>query len=171
MSKKYKHLWKTDQNTLQTNYRKVLISSKRSLTEYLMRFSGHAGTKLTEKGILHQRHSKVNPFWLIPVLESNWDCSIKSAIREVINLKPDPQWKKQTPTTEATRSINTAKVKWKPQRSLYLCLNSISASGQEHVCISKTSIYFWSGGPETKFGHKQVHRKVPLLGFKTQLLR
>ena len=57
MAKKYKHFYRTDQNTPQTKHRKKLKSSKKTI-EHFLQISVHTDRKSTKEAIFQQKTPK-----------------------------------------------------------------------------------------------------------------
>ena len=68
MAKKFKHFWRTDQNTPQTKQRKKLMSSKKTTIGQFLQVSDHKDINSTKAAIFQQKtpksiHSWWNHFW------------------------------------------------------------------------------------------------------------
>ena len=76
-----------------------------------MQISVHTDMKSTKKSQIATKDSKVNPFVVKSLLESNCKRFRKSAIRGNFNVKPETEMKKLIPTNDATFFTNTVEMK------------------------------------------------------------
>ena len=97
---------------------------------------------------------KTNPFVIKSVLEYNCKRFCNSAIREDFNVKPKTRMKKFF----YERKQLYPSIQWSKREALanffHLCQNKSWAPGQRHVCISKTSWFFYSSQARNIFQSK-----------------
>ena len=89
MTKKYGRIYRTDQNTPETKYRKDLISSKVKNSEHFMNFSVQAAMTTTKQGTFQQKTQK-NPLVIKSFLKSNYKRLRNGAIPKNFNQKHNP---------------------------------------------------------------------------------
>ena len=115
MAKNYKQFQRTDQNTPQTEHRKILMSSKKiNNLAFLANFSPYRH-KVNERSHFPTKNFKINPFVVKSFLESNCNRSGKSAIPENFNQKLETQLKK----THSNNGGNSTYQKKKVNGSCY----------------------------------------------------
>ena len=131
----------THQINAQTNYRRDFKSTKEKHSSAVLAGCSpcrHEHDKM--RHILTNKNSKVNPSVVTSVLEPNSKRFSKCAIREYLNIKPDPRMKKLFKLTMELYSAT----QWK-KRNLtiffHFRMKIIWASGPRLVCISKSSSF------------------------------
>ena len=90
---------------------KIWCRQKKNALELFMHISVFADMKSTKKTRFQQNSSKLFPFVVKSLFESNCKRFRKNAIRENFNLKPVTETKKLIPTNDATFFTNTAEMK------------------------------------------------------------
>ena len=94
MAKKYKHFQRTDQSTRQTNYRKTLMSSKKTKNWAIHANFSQCSYEVDKTRHIPTKNSKNN----VVVVKSVLDCNCKrfrdTAMRENFNLKIETYMKK-----------------------------------------------------------------------------
>ena len=89
MAKKYKHFWRTDQNTFQTNYRKILMSSNKNNNWAIHADFSQCRYEVDETKHIPTKNSKNNAVVVKSVLDSNCKRFRDTGMRENFNLKPE----------------------------------------------------------------------------------
>ena len=117
-----------------------------------MQISVLADMKSTKNSDTPTRNSKINPFVVKSLLESNCKRFRKSAIQDNLNLKPEGEMKKFITTNDATFFTNTAKMKGTCiQIPSFMSEQLLSTTFQRCMHLEKVKVFSSLRRPETHF--------------------
>ena len=141
--------------TLKLTIEKIWCRLKRITNEQFFKILLPADMKSTEPGIYHPKDSKINPFVVKSVLESNWECFSESAIRKIFNFRPARQKKNSFQRTRLPHSsIQSGK-----REAVYNSFNYVWIKFEHQVkqIDASQKIPAFSGfrWPETYFRHRR----------------
>ena len=163
MPKNYGNIWRTDQSTPQTNYRKYLMSSKENRSWAILADFGLSRCEVDETRHISTKKSRSNPLAIKWLLESNWKFLRKSVVREKFNLRLDPQMRKLIPFNDAT--IFTNIIKWKRsciQFSSFMSWQYLSTSSKTCMHLKNFKFFCSLRRPEThiRTRHTAHHQRA-----------